>query len=183
MVDSVAAFCSGMASNAFCRWWHNEIGDLLRRTARCPARNDLRQGECPQLLLRQVEENPHDPLFTCGVPNSPTATPHPPEREYHIAAPPSDGALASGNVYTDGALRGSVPSTRREGWAYSVVNEAEATWGRYGTMGDLYPTALRAERRAANGALRRARHHTHGQPTSGRRSALGEILVLCTRAG
>ena len=86
----------------------------------------------------------------------PAVPPSPPDRKYSIATPPIDGALAQGDVYTDGALRGLVPCTRRAGWAYLVVSGGEASGGRCGTMGEPYPTALRAELRAVNEALRSA---------------------------
>ena len=130
------------------------IGDLPHRLAKCPRRREYREAECPTWLVKAAQHCPRDPLFSAGVPARPSIPPPPPWLEYHVGEPPVDGALATGNVYSDGALRGLVPETRRAGWAFIEVNGTERKWGKYGTMGEMFCTIFRAELKAVVEILR-----------------------------
>ena len=143
----------GVAESPFCELC-GEVGDLPHRMARCPRRQEYRDAECPTWLVEAANKRPKDPLFAAGLPARPSVPCAPPWLEYDVGTPPTDGALATGNVYTDGALRGLVPCTRRAGWAYIVINGDERTWGRYGTMGELFCTIFRAELKAVVEVLR-----------------------------
>ena len=62
-----------------------------------------------------------------------------------VGTAPTDGATASGEAFADGALRGTVPRAGLLGWAFTVSNEGEPLWGKYGTCSEEYTTVLRAE--------------------------------------
>ena len=57
-------------------------------------------------------------------------------------------------LYTDGALRGTVPKARRAGWAYVVDDNLGPMWGKFGVCSEPYPTVLRSELHALVEILR-----------------------------
>ena len=84
--------------------------------------------------------------------------------ECNVGKPPTDGAVVTGAVYTDGALRGLLPCTRRAGWAFAVVNQLDDAWGRFGAVSERSTSVFRAELHAAVEALRHSYptcHHPH----------------------
>ena len=146
-------FESGLSDNPLCDLC-GAIGDLPHRLVARPARDEHRTAECPKWLSDVASKRPQDPPFAAGAPARPNAPPPPPWIEYNIEPPPTDGAIVTGSVYTDGALRGLLPCTRRVGWAFVVVNQLDETWGRFGTVSERYTTVCRAELHAAVEALR-----------------------------
>ena len=62
--------------------------------------------------------------------------------------------MARGIAYTDGALRGTMPKSRRAGWAFVVSQGGEKFWGKFDVCSEEYTTVLRAELRALAEILR-----------------------------
>ena len=63
--------------------------------------------------------------------------------------------IATGDVYTDGALTGRFRVLKRAGWAIAVLRQdLSIEWATYGVCGELDPSILRAELRAVLEALR-----------------------------
>ena len=148
-------FQKGLASHPFCKLC-GLTGTLFHRLIACsaPARKEKRQAECPEWLAKQACDRPADPLFAHGVPQRPRFPEPPPSSEFWVGEVPEDGATASGEACTDGALRGTVPRARRAGWAFIVSSEGKTLWGKYGTCSERYTTVLRAELRALLEILR-----------------------------
>ncbi len=67
-----------------------------------------------------------------------------------------DEETATGDVYTDGALRGRWRRIMRAGWGVVVLKHGELkiAWRMHGTCPDLYPSVLRAELTAVLNVLR-----------------------------
>ncbi len=54
--------------------------------------------------------------------------------------------VAVGCAYTDGAMRGKCRRVLRAGWAFAFVDDAGTVlWGAYGSMGERFPSVVRAE--------------------------------------
>ena len=100
---------------------------MFHRCLLCPAHAEKRETDCPEFLQKVAD--PSDPLFTQGVPRRPRCPPAAAEREVWIGEVPADGALAKGEAFTDGALRGSSTWARRVGWAFVVADAALPMWG------------------------------------------------------
>ena len=147
-------FESGLAADPWCRACGVKRGTLLHRLASCSARAELVEEQCPKWLARAASEMPADPLFSEGIPLRPVMPPPPPVQEHWIGAIPEDGAVASGEAYTDGALRGTIPKARRVGWAFVVRQGQAMVWGKYGVCSEPYASVLRAELRALAEILR-----------------------------
>ncbi len=87
----------------------------------------------------------------------PKHLPPPPEIEgWGEAGMPADGALARGDVYTDGAMSSCLGLARRAGWGVVSLNaDNSVEWALHGTLSERFPTVVRAELRAVLEALRR----------------------------
>ena len=98
-----------------------------------------------------------DPLFNRGVPALPLSTPQPQAQTWIY---PENGGehLVTGDVYTDGALRGLHPEARRAGWAFALVDSATCClkMAVFGSCEEQWLTVLRAELHAIEAAIRRA---------------------------
>ena len=151
-------FTANLAADPYCRACCTYVGTFLHRCLECPARRKLRDAACPEALQTAARLSSHDPLFSLGVPRRPACPPAPPEREYTVGQVPVQGALAVGHAYTDGAMRGVFSKAKRAGWAFIINDGTLPMWGKYGSIGDVYPSALRAELRALLEVLR----HTAG---------------------
>ena len=147
-------FQVGLAEDPFCRLCGTAEGTLHHRLFRCPARRQAMESKCPDNLLQKAVEESEDPLYTIGVPRRPKCPPPPQAAEAWVGTPPPDGAVAAGEAFTDGALRGTVPKARRGGWAFVVLNGHEPIWGKFGNCSDTYLTVLRTELRALAEILR-----------------------------
>ncbi len=65
--------------------------------------------------------------------------------------------VVTGDVYTDGALRGRCGRVLRGGWAFVLVDAMGGTvWGMCGTMSERYASVLRSELKGVIEALRYA---------------------------
>ena len=84
----------------------------------------------------------------------PEIPPPPSPSEQWVGKVPSDGAVATGRAYTDGALRGTIPWASRAGWAFVVDDGIGPSWGKYGVCAEAYTSVLRAELRAVFEVLR-----------------------------
>ncbi len=70
---------------------------------------------------------------------------------------PGNGALATGDVFSDGSVHGRFWGAARGGWGVAVVDEeGQISWSLGGTCPEWHPTSLRAELRGVWEALRRA---------------------------
>ncbi len=150
-----------MRANAICRACGAAIGTLWHRMGECPATQEEREGRsgCPRWLLRKGKLAIWDPLFSRGVPALPKVPAPPPEREqWGPGGRPGDGALATGDVYTDGALSGRWRRIMRGGWGIVALHSDrdEAIWALHGTCHELQPSVVRSELRAVLEALRLA---------------------------
>ena len=147
-------FEKGLAADPFCKLCNTKVGTLCHRLFFCPNRRERMEAECPASLRKHAIDETDNPLFTQGIPRRPHCPPPPPAAEQWIGVPPSDGAGACGEAYTDGALKGTAPKARRAGWAYVVDDGAAPMWGKFGTCSEAYTTVLRAELRALLEILR-----------------------------
>ena len=90
------------------------------------------------------------PLFVHGIPVQEEEPKGPPfvERWCGGVQPiDNDPYVFTGNVFTDGAMKGpALARLRRAGWAAVTVDDnANIVYGLYGTCPDRFPTAFRAE--------------------------------------
>ena len=82
-----------------------------------------RDEECPKWLVKYIQEQSHEIMFTTGLPARPCPPPVPPRFEWSIGDPPTQRAVVIGMVYIDDALQSMIPCARRVGWAYVVISE------------------------------------------------------------
>ena len=128
-------------------------GTLHHRMCSCDATQQARHSFKCQEVIRKAQSAVHgsEPLFQHGVPILLEA-PLIPQKERRscggVQQPPD--FTATGNAFTDGAMRGRAPKyARRAGWSWVVVDdEGQVIFGLYGPCPDPFPTAFRAELRA-----------------------------------
>ncbi len=131
-----------------------EVSCTWHMLCECPLTEDLRanyQDEDMFVLSRRQHWNP---LYSRGVPARPRMPPPPDDisRDFGDQTFPR---LASGDAYTDGAMRGRCRQVLRAGWAFAIVDQSGAVvWGRYGSLAERYPSVLRAELRGLLEILR-----------------------------
>ena len=147
-----------LAGDCICRACNVATGTLLHRCALCEAKKEWRDAECPTWLRKNAVEHPLDPLFCQGVPRRPLCTSPAQESVQWLGAVPTDGPIARGQAYTDGALRGSFSRAKRAGWAFIVSDGQAQLWGKSGSLAEHYPSVVRSELRALLEILR----HTVG---------------------
>ena len=138
------------------------VGTLWHRCCQCPAMDDIRQRHRNQDIIKKArsDEGKLDSLFVHGVPKAMPRGPTPRAApRVCVGTVSPENVTLSGNVFTDGAMRGKAPaSARRSGWAaVQVDSEAAVVQGLFGPCPDLHPTAFRAELWAAVQALQHAR--------------------------
>ena len=128
-------------------------GSIYHRCCACPSTAALRDAHKMQEVIGTAQSALHcsEPLFCHGVPlllDKPAVPSHM-LRCCGGRQPPIDFSF-TGNAFTDGSLRGRVPSTcRRAGWACVLVDgNADVIATFYGPCPDYYPTVFRAELRA-----------------------------------
>ncbi len=150
----------GKSASCRCTACGEAVGSLWHRLGKCPAGDAARadpDSGCPEWLRRRGAAAVWDPLFSRGVPARPKLPPPPPEVERWAGSQPRDGAVATGDVYTDGAARGLVPRALRAGWSVVVLGtDGQVAWALYGSCGELVTSVVRAELRGLLEALRRA---------------------------
>jgi ribonuclease HI len=144
-----------------CRACLRAIGDLPHRCIGCAASAETRNSYEQQPVLDRARSHVHchEPLYLYGVPLLQPRLPVPKFVSRWCGGRVPDGNFTfTGNGFTDGAMRGRAPRTaRRAGWAAVLVDDdglIEA--GLYGTCGDRFPTAHRAELRGVVEILRYA---------------------------
>ena len=128
-------------------------GTLHHRLCACIATAALRDKFKDQEILQKAQSVLHGEaaLFQHGVPLL-SSPPMVPRREVNCCGGkqmPKDFS-ASGNAFTDGAMKGRAPkAARRAGWSWVVVDDNGCViFGLYGPCPDPFPTAFRAELRA-----------------------------------
>ena len=147
-------FEEGLAADPICRACLVAPGTLLHRLLHCHERTSFMEAHCPRWLTQTASDNSSDPLFSEGIPRLPVMPSPPPPHESWIGTVPAAGAVAYGVAYTDGALRGTIPKSRRAGWAFTVAQDDAKLWGKFGVCNEQYTSVLRAELRALAEVLR-----------------------------
>ena len=151
-----ARLCSqGYTDNPLCQVCHSSEGTCLHRLTALhnpelvPKENEVE-------LLKYVAQHSEDPLYFRGVPAWPAEVEMLEEDVQVLCRRESTGPfLATGDVYTDGALTGLFRAIKRAVWAVAVLREdMSVDWAVYGICGELDPSILRAELRAVLEALR-----------------------------
>ena len=126
---------------------------LHHRLRACDATKELRESFKAQNVIARAQgaARSEEPHFKHGVPiaKAQLSIPSHTVRSCGGIQMPADFS-ASGDAFTDGALKGRAPrAARRAGWAWVVADPAgDVTFGLYGPCPDPYPTAFRAELRA-----------------------------------
>ncbi len=152
----------GLRASAICKACGEKVGTLYHRLGDSAATREEREGDrgCPRWLLRRAKAHVWDPLFARGIPALPKVPPPPPAMTVYKRTPAqaAEGVTVSGDVYTDGALRGRWRQVMRGGWGVVVLAPDRDTveWSMHGSCPDVYPTVLRAELMAVLEALRHA---------------------------
>ncbi len=152
-------YATGVATDATCRACAKMKGTLWHRVGRCEAGEQLRAEESPPTMMKKAEIDKWDPLYYRAVPGMPKVTMHKPPtaHQWGPGGQPTSGALATGDVFSDGSLDGVLWGATRGGWGIAVVNQSgKVEWSLGGTCQDWHPTVLRAELRGVLEALRRA---------------------------
>ena len=126
-------FQDGLVADDICRAFGTAKGTLDHRLVTCKVREELRQEHWPEWLIQLSRRSHDDPLSTMGISRKPREPVPLPKFVQWIRAAPADGALAAGNAFTDGALRGTIPKSRREGWGHAVVRRGQRVLGKFGT--------------------------------------------------
>ncbi len=150
----------GLTASATCAACMEAVGTYWHRMGECSTTKEVREGKggCPQWLRRKGRASLWDPLFTRGVPALPRVPALPPERVVRtlVLADKGDALVATGDIYTDGAVRGKWRRIMRGGWGIVALAEGEnkVLWRMHGTCHELYPSILRAELSAVLNVLR-----------------------------
>jgi ribonuclease HI len=144
-----------------CRACLRAVGDLPHRCIGCSASSATRDAYEHQAVLDRARSHVHsrEPLYLFGVPILPPRNKVPTFVSRWCGGRVPDGNFSfTGNGFTDGAMRGRAPKTaRRAGWAAVLVDDdGLMDAGLYGTCGDRFPTAHRAELRGVVEILRHA---------------------------
>ncbi len=151
---------AGLRRSAICAACGRAIGTLWHRLGECPATEAEREGKggCPAWLLKKGRTSVWDPLFARGLPALPKVPPPPPERVVRTVTDgeEEEGEAATGDIYTDGAVRGRWRRIMRAGWGVVALKEGQlkVTWRMHGTCPDVHPSVLRAELTAVLNVLR-----------------------------
>ena len=128
-------------------------GTLHHRMCACDATRAVRDSYNKPEVISRAQSILHcdEPLYQHGVPLI-VEQPKAPRHEVRCCGgrQPPDGFVATGNAFTDGAMRCNAPkSARRAGWAWVIVDDAgDVIFGLHGPCPDAFPTAFRAELRA-----------------------------------
>ena len=129
------------------------IGTLHHRMCACEATRGMRESFSKPEVISRAQSSLHggEPLYQHGVPLLQELA-KVPRHDVRCCGgrQPSEDFAATGNAFTDGAMRGRAPkAARRAGWAWVVVDEAgDIIFGLHGPCPDPFPTAFRAELRA-----------------------------------
>ena len=143
----------GLASDPFCRWCGEDHGTLWHRLSRiCKSSASDRP-----TIVQEGMSRWWDPLFARGIPALPLM-PGVPDEEVWCYPPEAGQQLLTGDLYTDGAMRGLHPDARRGGWAFAMLGSSreEIRAVFYGICVEPWLTVVRTELRAMEEALRRA---------------------------
>ncbi len=151
---------AGLRTDATCGACGKGVGTYWHRMGECVATVGEREGGggCPKWLLRKGRAMVWDPLFSRGVPALPKVPGPPPDRVVRtvVEAGAGEEGVATGDVYTDGAMRGKWRRIMRGGWGVVVLVEGslKVAWRMHGTCTEVYPSILRAELTAVLNVLR-----------------------------
>ncbi len=133
-----------------------EAACLVHVLTECPHAKAVRDDYDDPNILEQARGQRWNPLFNAGVPMRPEMPPDP-DPIIRDIGDHHHPRTVTGDVYTDGAMKGLCRRTLRAGWAFVMLDDQGVViWGRYGTMAERYPTVLRSELRAALEATRHA---------------------------
>ena len=113
-------FFHGLATDPFCRkccadhgtLWHRVSGQCRTNDSAGPVASIVEQGKTRRW----------DPLFSRCVPAMPLVPSPPSERVWCFPENAADVRI-TGDVFTDGALRGLQLEVRRGGWAFAKLGE------------------------------------------------------------
>ncbi len=151
---------AGLRARATCTACGKGVGTYWHRLGECEATAEERQGKggCPDWLLRKGRAMVWDPLFSRGVPALPKVPNPPPERVIRtfVGVGAEEAVVATGDVYTDGAMKGKWRRVMRGGWGVVVLMDGamKVAWRMHGSCSEVYPSVLRAELAAVLNVLR-----------------------------
>ena len=135
-----------------CRACNSAVGTLWHRCVACSVTAAVREEYNDQDILYDAQSAllGGSPLFVNGIPALEEEPKGPPFVERWcggVHPADNDPYVFTGNVFTDGAMRGpALARLRRAGWAAVAVDDnANIVYGLYGTCPDPFPTAFRAE--------------------------------------
>ncbi len=148
-----------LTKDAICRACSRMKGTLWHRLGRCDVNEQLRDETWSPELRKRAEIDKWDPLYYRCVPGLPKVDLRLPSEahDWGVDGQPRHGALATGDVFSDGSVKGLLWGATRGGWGVAVVSEeGMVQWSLGGTCQDWHPTSLRSELRGVLEALRRA---------------------------
>ena len=143
-----------LAQDPFCQVCGAEHGTVWHRVL-CSFN---RRGDSSERKIFDIgKERWWDPLFSRGIPALPLSRPQPRAQTWTFPEN-AEAHLVTGEVFTDGALRGLHPEARRAGWAFALVDSSSLClkMAVFGVCAEQWLTVLRAELRAIEEAIRRA---------------------------
>ncbi len=151
-------YMDGYENSPTCRCG-KPIGCVWHLLAECSSFSRLRDAHADQDIFDCARRSPWDPLYKGALPARPAMPPDPAAQSRFFG---DADRVAAGWVYTDGAMRGRCRRVLRAGWAFAFVDAAGAVlWGAFGSIGERFPSVVRAELMAVLQVLMCATGHVN----------------------
>ena len=148
---------AGKASDPFCKTCGVQHGTLWHRIAGRCEQGGAPWAEAEEAIRQKGKERWWDPLFSRSIPAMPLM-PAMPTARTHVFPSGAEETVITGNIFTDGALRGTLLQARRAGWAFAMIDPStlQLVVAFFGSCASLWQSVLRAELQAIDEALSRA---------------------------
>ncbi len=135
-------YMDGYSGSPSCRCGER-IGCAWHLLTECSSFSRTREAYEDQDILRSARSSLWDPLYKGALPARPAMPPDPTAQSRFFGGA---DRVAEGWAYTDGAMRGKCRRVLRAGWAFAFVDSAGTVlWGAYGSLGERFPSVVRAE--------------------------------------